>query len=258
MQERRLKIMSLVTGSSDEADVAAVTGTNTAQNGSAGVFEGNVSVTGNLNVAGSPDELFGVVHITGGVTATGTVLCTNVVCLSNDVEQPGVSGSNTAGGNAGQFDGNVAVTGSVTAHDMILDGMDCAEEFDVTSGGKLEPGTVVVFDGDGAISQSEEPYNKRVAGVISGAGEYHAGLILGRNGSSGEGKAPVALMGRVYCKVDANASPIAVGDLLTTSSTPGHAMKVTDPLKGFGSVVGKALRSLDSGRGLLPILVTLQ
>jgi hypothetical protein len=69
---------------------------------------------------------------------------------------------------------------------------------------------------------------------------------------------PVALVGKVYCKVDAHYASIEVGDLLTTSDTPGHAMKATDPLKAFGSVIGKALRPLEAGQGLVPILIALQ
>jgi hypothetical protein len=69
---------------------------------------------------------------------------------------------------------------------------------------------------------------------------------------------PVALVGKVYCKVDAQYGPIEVGDLLTTSCTPGHAMKASDPLKAFGSVIGKALRPLEEGQGLIPILIALQ
>ena len=57
---------------------------------------------------------------------------------------------------------------------------------------------------------------------------------------------PVALVGKVYCKVDASYSPIEVGDLLTTSLTPGHAMKANDHVKAFGAVIGKALRRLDA------------
>jgi len=51
---------------------------------------------------------------------------------------------------------------------------------------------------------------------------------------------------------------IEVGDLLTTSDTLGHAMKASDTGKAFGVIVGKALGSLSEGRGLIPILVTLQ
>jgi len=44
--------------------------------------------------------------------------------------------------------------------------------------------------------------------------------------------------------VDAERAPIAVGDLLTTSDTPGHAMKAVDPVRSFGSVIEEALNRL--------------
>jgi hypothetical protein len=69
---------------------------------------------------------------------------------------------------------------------------------------------------------------------------------------------PIALMGKVYCKVDASLAPIEVGDLLVTAPTPGHAMKAMDPSRAFGAVVGKALRPLAAGRGLIAVLVALQ
>ena len=167
-------------------------------------------------------------------------------------------------GNAGGFDGNVSVTGNVTvtgtvsASDVTIAGQDFAEDFDIATTTQLEPGTVVVFDGDGAISQCTQPYNKRAAGVISGAGNYRPGVVLGRVGAQGKGKAPVALMGRVFCKVDASYSPIEVGDMLTTSPTSGFAMRASDPSKAFGAVIGKALAAVDEGCELIPILVTLQ
>ena len=64
-------------------------------------------------------------------------------------------------------------------------------------------------------------------------------------------------MGKVFCKVDAKFGAIEVGDLLTTSSTPGYAMKASDPFKAFGAVIGKALRPLTVGQGLIPILISL-
>jgi len=69
---------------------------------------------------------------------------------------------------------------------------------------------------------------------------------------------PIALLGKTCCKVDTQYSPIEVGDLLTTSSTPGHAMKATDPVRAFGSIIGKALHSLNSTTGTIPILIALQ
>ena len=68
----------------------------------------------------------------------------------------------------------------------------------------------------------------------------------------------MALVGKVYCKVDASFAAIEVGDLLTTSPTAGHAMKALEPLKALGAVIGKALRPLKLGKELIPILVALR
>jgi hypothetical protein len=61
-----------------------------------------------------------------------------------------------------------------------------------------------------------------------------------------------------FCKVDADISPIRVGDLLTTSPTKGHAQKVTDRSKAAGAILGKALAPLKKGTGRIPVLVMLQ
>lgn len=159
---------------------------------------------------------------------------------------------------AGDFYGDVRVSGGVTVGgDVILTGADCAEEFDMAEAVEIEPGTVVVLDQDSMLHQSHQAYDKRVAGVVSGAGDYKPGLILDRRQSQ-DYRVPVALVGKVYCKVDAQYAPIEVGDLLTTSSTPGHAMKADDPSKAFGSVIGKALRPLEAGQAMIPILIALQ
>jgi hypothetical protein len=76
-------------------------------------------------------------------------------------------------------------------------------------------------------------------GVISGAGTFRPGLVFDRHQTDAV-RLPLALIGKVYCKVDANYGRIEVGDLLSTSDTPGHAMKVGDPAKAFGTVIGKA------------------
>lgn len=143
------------------------------------------------------------------------------------------------------------------AGDIVLTGADCAEHFLVASSVVPEPGTVLVIDKEGFLCESTEPYDKRVAGVVSGAGNYRHGILLDGQPSD-EPRVPLALTGKVYCKVDAQYGPVEVGDLLTTSPTPGHAMKATEAAKAFGSVIGKALRALDGGQGLVPILVALQ
>lgn len=152
----------------------------------------------------------------------------------------------------------VAVTGDISATgDVLLTGADCAEQFDVADGESPEPGTVVVIDQEGALRESSQAYDRKVAGVVSGAGEYKHGLVLDKRASECH-RVPIALIGKVYCKVDADICPVDVGDLLTTSPTRGHAMKATDASRAFGAVMGKALNSMSRGKGLIPIMVAMQ
>lgn len=141
--------------------------------------------------------------------------------------------------------------------DIRLQGADCAEEFDVTETERIDPGTVLVIDDERKLQSCSKPYDKRVAGVVSGGNGSNPGIILDKNSTQNK-RLPIALNGKVYCKVDAQYSPIEVGDLLTTSSTSGHAMKAADPSKAFGAVIGKALHPLREGKGLIPILAALQ
>ncbi len=215
--------------------------------GGTGVFGANNSTSGRGVQGNGPDT--GV----GGYSDAG------IAVLGQSNTGDGVRGTSVNGiaihgygPRAGVFVGNVEVTG-----DVVLTGADCAEEFDVAETVDIEPGTVMVLDQDGVLQQSQIAYDKKVAGVISGAGDYRPGMILDRL-QSWDNRLPVALVGKVYCKVDAQYAPIDVGDLLTTSSTPGHAMKADDPFKAFGSVIGKALHPLKDGQGLIPILIALQ
>ena len=170
--------------------------------------------------------------------------------------EPGVTnaaGVTGIGPTAGQFFGDVIVTG-----DIQLTGADYAEDFDLTDAHDVDPGSVMVLDDAGFLQESQRPYDGRVAGVVCGAGGFRPAVILDRRGDVTGPRAPVALMGKVYCKVDATYGPIRVGDLLTTSATPGHAMHATDRALAFGAILGKALACLDGGQALVPVLVTLQ
>lgn len=141
--------------------------------------------------------------------------------------------------------------------DIRLQGADCAEEFEVVDSSAIDPGTVLVIDDDGHLHPCEKPYDRRVAGVVSGGNNSNPGIILDSHPDRDE-RLPIALNGKVYCKVDATFSPVTVGDLLTTSPVLGHAMKADDHTEAFGAVIGKALRGLREGRALIPILVSLQ
>ena len=158
-------------------------------------------------------------------------------------------------GDAAFLDGNVHITGKCTVDiDVVCTGADVAEQFSVID--DAEPGSVVVLVGDDQVRMSERPYDHMVAGVVSGAGDYRPAMVL--NDRPGLHRRALALTGKVWCKVDAGTTGIRLGDLLTTSSTPGHAMRAEEPARAFGAVIGKALAQLPSGQGLIPILVSLQ
>jgi len=96
-----------------------------------------------------------------------------------------------------------------------------------------------------------------VAGIVSGANGINPGIALKQEGALDQGE-NVALTGRVYVLADASHGSIEPGDLLTTSDTPGHAMKVTDHARAQGAILGKAMGSLKDGKGVVLVLVTLQ
>lgn len=154
---------------------------------------------------------------------------------------------------------NVRADGRTLVRELeITGGADVSEPFDVTSDQKVEPGMVVVIDPDrlGELRVCTEAYDRTVAGIISGANGIRPGLVLKQKDSAADGKHPVALSGRVWCYCDASkAGAIRPGDLLTTSDTLGHAMKATDRERAFGAILGKAMSCLESGTGLVLVLV---
>ena len=221
-----------------------------------GVFATSASSTGGHGVMGQATG--------GGAGVVGESTIGIGVFGSTDSGEAAVKGVHKAQGFAGFFDGNVGVTRDLNVNgnvfvvgDVSLSGADVAEQFGVPDGVDLAPGCVVVLDGEDRVRVSDAPYDHRVAGVVSGAGRYRPALVLDHV----EGDAarhPIAMTGKVWCLVEADSSPVGVGDLLTTSAVDGHAMRATDVGRAFGAVIGKSLRSLKFGRGLVPVLVALQ
>jgi hypothetical protein len=140
----------------------------------------------------------------------------------------------------------------------LLGGSDLAEPFEM-SGETVPAGALVVIDDEnpGKLKLSGRAYDTRVAGIVSGAGGIKPGLTLSQKDVF-EGGQNVAINGRVYCLADASQGAIIPGDLLTTSDTPGHAMKAADRDRAYGAVIGKAMSRLDEGTGLVLVLVNLQ
>lgn len=184
--------------------------------------------------------------------------------------------SNSATGFGGLFTNTAAggvalrVNGQTSTSVLkVTGGSDLSEQFDINSAldsispasiRQIEPGLVVSIDPShpGALVISSQPYDQRVAGIISGAGGVKTGMLMSQDGSIAAGSYAVALSGRVYCWADASKGPIKPGDVLTTSDIPGYAMKVTDHEKAHGSIIGKAMTELKQGKGLVLVLVALQ
>jgi hypothetical protein len=141
----------------------------------------------------------------------------------------------------------------------ITGGCDLAEPFPMSDHAAIPEGALVVIDEEnpGGLKLSHRSYDTRVAGIVSGAGGLNPGITLSQEDILGGGR-NVALSGRVYALADASHGAIKPGDLLTTSDTPGYAMKATDRDRTYGAVIGKAMTGLNEGQGLVLVLVNLQ
>ncbi len=153
-------------------------------------------------------------------------------------------------------DGTMQVTAFIPANC----GADYAESVGVS--GRREqygPGDLLVIDPDhaGKFLRSDQAYSTMVAGIYSTKPGF-VGRLHPASDPASKAEVPMAMVGRVPTKVSAENGPIHVGDLLVTSTTMGYAMKGTDRSRMLGAVVGKALGSLDSGKGVIEVLVTLQ
>lgn len=140
----------------------------------------------------------------------------------------------------------------------ITGGSDLSELFDIE--GVVQPGMLVSIDpaNPGNLKPTAAAYDRKVVGIVSGAGDVRPGMVMSQAGTLADGKFPVALTGRVYVMADASQGPIEAGDLLTSAALPGHAMRVGDGAAGQGAIIGKAMTSLEQGQGLVMVLVSLQ
>lgn len=230
----------------------AIVGRSTVVSGS-GVYGESSQFNGVRGVAHNANHGAVVgVHDGGGIAVYGTG-ATGVQGDGGSVNGFGGYFRNTAGGIALGVQG-MARVGVL----QITGGADVAEPFKM-SPGHIAKGSVVVIDEEhpGQLKLSDKSYDQRVAGIVSGANGVNPGISLQQEGVL-EGGQNVSLSGRVYVLADATAGSIKPGDLLTTSSTPGHAMKVSDHGKAQGAILGKAMSALKDGKGMVLVLVTLQ
>lgn len=241
----------------------------------------NITLDGEFAGAGyiAVDQVDGtsgvIIDGDGGTDAGGEIQVHNPSGADRviiDIEDPGTAteggyirlmdntGATTIQLRGGYDDGTV--DGRIITEELqITGGSDLSEQFNVAANGvEPEPGMVVSIDAHnpGELIVSAKAYDRTVAGIISGAGGIETGLYMGQDDSEADGAHPVALTGRVYVYCDASYGAIQPGDMLTTCDVPGHAMKVADHGAAQGAIIGKAMTSLEEGRGLVLVLVSLQ
>jgi len=236
-------------------------------NSRVGIGNTTPSLTTRLHVTGYTGDAIYATHI--GTNSTAAVTGFSAAVNGNGIIGDGAVGTSAYGvwgrsaqGIGGYFTGGtyaLVANGRAKVGILEITGADVAEKFQ-SSDGHVEPGTVMEIDPEnpGKLRVAREAYSARVAGVVSGAGDIPVGAILG-NLPGHEDAPPIALSGRVWVRCDARTAPIAPGDMLTSSETPGHAMKAEDRYRAYGTILGKSMTSLELGqKGLVLVLVNLQ
>lgn len=187
----------------------------------------NIYITGNLiptaNVSynlGSNTARWSNLWLSGSTLTLGNIVIKNT--SANNISFFGADGTTPA--------------------TLVAANADIAEKF--TSDQDYPPGTVLIFAGDYQVTHCTSYADSRAAGIVSTAPAYELNTAIVNAVS-------VALSGQVPCLV---VGPISKGDVLTTSTTPGHACRLTDQDWRPGVVVGKALESCGTGQHKILVL----
>ncbi|OYT55023.1 MAG: hypothetical protein B6U72_00775 [Candidatus Altiarchaeales archaeon ex4484_2] len=150
-------------------------------------------------------------------------------------------------------DNAVRTQGSIYAEHTAVTEMDLAENYP-TKDTTLEPGDLVALDLKNPVFVQKAQKNLPLIGVVSA----NPGILLGGFADeefSNETRVLVSLAGRVLVKVSPENGPIAVGDRIMLSSTPGVGMKAT----GESPTVGLALQPYNKeGFGEILVFINLR
>ncbi|HVS81028.1 MAG TPA: hypothetical protein VHE60_04780 [Pyrinomonadaceae bacterium] len=220
-----------------------------------------VSGQGAIGVYGESDGDAAVRGLNTGsgaaVVGVNTGSGAGVVGVSLNAKGPGGSFSNPKGGTALEVTGTASMSDVEVSVLTIKGGSDLAERFEVSD--EAKPGMVMAIDPDhpGMLCIARGTNNRRVAGILSGANDLGAGMVLA-DLPGAKHSMPLALSGRVWVYADATSKAIEPGDLLTTADAAGYAMAVTDHVRAQGAIIGKAMTGLKHGKGMVLVFVTLQ
>lgn len=193
--------------------------------------DGDAVIYGDLQVIGGDILSSASQLIIQAAGANADVVVQGGLCIRNATACPDVA----AGGL------QVDTAGSVG--DDPGDVFDIAEYYPASE--DVQPGDVLTIDANSAktVKKSTHAYDSKLIGIVSTS----PAVVIEENFFSvGAGisqfysrKPYVALVGRVPTKVSTENGAIQPGDNLTSSSTPGVAMKATQS----GPTIGKALES---------------
>ncbi len=224
------------------------------------VGSANASPSLELHESGSSSTRYGWVKIKN-YNFTATDKTAILIDSDGSSNEPYLRLFHSDGSDAITLDADVAGNSRITTDELeITGGSDFAENFDIVSSElNPKPGMLVSIDpnNSGKLIISTSAFDKRIAGIVSGANGIRTGLMMGQEGSIADGTYPIALSGRVYVSACDEGGAIEPGDLLTSSSSPGLAMKVDVDNPPIGTIIGKAMTRPDE-RGFVLVLVNLQ
>ncbi len=196
------------------------------------------------------DESFHNVQITSKFNNSGgAILLSDEESGRNDVIRLVTNFQNS--GDARVFTDEIQING----------GSDLAEMFDITDAKEnTRPGLLVSLDPNapGKLMISQEAYDKKIAGVISGANGIKPGILMGQDNTIAHGDELVTLSGRTYVQCNTSNGSIQIGDFITSSDIAGEAMKASSKKKSRGAIIGKAMTNLESGNDFVLVLINLQ
>jgi hypothetical protein len=178
-------------------------------------------------------------------TATGTIRGSWALTASSEIDfTSGTLKSDTLSTGADTLPGTIQGYWSLTGTSRLqATYADLAEYYEGDK--EYESGTVLVFGGDKEVTTTTQMNDTRSAGVVTTNPAY----IM--NSEQTGIRVCLALAGRVPCKV---VGRVKKGDMLTTSATPGYAVKANNPT--LGSIIGKALEDKDSGEaGVIQVAI---
>ena len=195
----------------------------------------NIVVAANSNISMSAAGTANVVVVaSNGLYLTGTITV-NTGNAATAIVNGAANGVGNIGSSSTYFD-------TVFAKATSAQYADLAEMY-VSDFGYV-PGTVVVFGGEQEVTLATTTDDHRVAGVVSTNPSYLMNSI-----QQGEYVIPVALTGRVPCKV---TGTIRKGDLMVTAGN-GHAY--ANNRAQSGTIIGKALENHSGESGVIEVVV---